>query len=237
MQRIHHPMPDRQQVRLRASKMPIAQRTAPSTTHRQKRARSGPFESESLFAIRGLLLYLTETHSFGRRAERNRRSTRRVLDAIKVVRPMERPPSPGQHPEQKEPQETPNFEDMEDSNSNSPVPMEDLSQILLHADAARAESTPLHKTQRGSAAGTPRGTTRGSERGSVSCRVERFDRRGTEPFEPFEPFEFFQNKNFPEFFLREFKNFRKFQHFLNYRRNSDKISSKSEQKSVKRIQK
>ena len=67
---------------------------------------------------------------------------------------MERPPSPGQHPEQKEPQETPNFEDMEDSNSNSPVPMEDLSQILLHADAARAESTPLHKTQRGSAAGT-----------------------------------------------------------------------------------
>ena len=31
-------------------------------------------------------------------------------------------------------------------------------------------------------------------------RVERFDRRGTEPFEPFElfePFEFFQNRNFP----------------------------------------
>ena len=26
--------------------------------------------------------------------------------------------------------------------------------------------------------------------------VERFDRRGTEPFEPFEPFEFFQNRNF-----------------------------------------
>ena len=39
------------------------------------------------------------------------------------------------------------------------------------------------------------------------------------------------------FFHRKFKNFRKFQHFLNYRRNSDKISSKSEQKSVKRIQK
>ena len=38
-------------------------------------------------------------------------------------------------------------------------------------------------------------------------------------------------------FSRKFKNFRKFQHFLNYRRNSDKISSKSEQKSVKRIQK
>ena len=36
-------------------------------------------------------------------------------------------------------------------------------------------------------------------------RVERFDRRGTEPFDPFEPFEFFQNKNFPEFFLRKFK--------------------------------
>ena len=36
---------------------------------------------------------------------------------------------------------------------------------------------------------------------------------------------------------KKFKNFRKFQHFLIYRRNSDKISSKSEQKSVKRIQK
>ena len=31
---------------------------------------------------------------------------------------------------------------------------------------------------------------------SVDPRVERFDRRGTEPFEPFEPFEFFQNRNF-----------------------------------------
>ena len=31
--------------------------------------------------------------------------------------------------------------------------------------------------------------------------------------------------------------FRKFQHFINYRRNSDKISSKPEHKSVKRIQK
>ena len=31
----------------------------------------------------------------------------------------------------------------------------------------------------------------------VEARVERFDRRGTEPFEPFEPFEFFQNRNFP----------------------------------------
>ena len=38
-------------------------------------------------------------------------------------------------------------------------------------------------------------------------------------------------------FPRKFKNFRKFQHFLTYRRNSDKISSKSEQKSVKRIRK
>ena len=44
--------------------------------------------------------------------------------------------------------------------------------------------------------------------------VERFDRRGTEPFEPFE---FFQNRNFPNFslekqILRKFKNFRKCQH-------------------------
>ena len=57
----------------------------------------------------------------------------------------------------------------------------------------------------------------------VGAWVERFDRRGIEPFKPFE---FFQNRNFPEFFLRKFKNFRKFQHFLNYRRNSDKNSSK-----------
>ena len=62
---------------------------------------------------------------------------------------------------------------------------------------------------------------------AACCRVERFGRRGTEPFEPFEPFEFFQNRIFS----------RKFQHFLTYRRNSDKISSKSEHKSVKRIQK
>ena len=34
---------------------------------------------------------------------------------------------------------------------------------------------------------------------AVRPRVERFDRRWTEPFEPFEPFEFFQNKNLPEF--------------------------------------
>ena len=73
--------------------------------------------------------------------------------------------------------------------------------------------------------------------GGASARVERFDRRGTEPFEPFEPFEFFQNRNFPELLFRKFRNFKKIQHFLNYRRNSDKISSKSEQKSVKRIQK
>ena len=34
----------------------------------------------------------------------------------------------------------------------------------------------------------------------AQIRVERFDRRGTEPFEPFEllePFEFFQIRNFP----------------------------------------
>ena len=76
-----------------------------------------------------------------------------------------------------------------------------------------------------------------SSTGDVGTRVERFDRRGTETFEPFEsfePFEFFQNSGI---FPRKFKKFRKFQHFLNYRRNSDKISSKSEQKSMKRIQK
>ena len=39
----------------------------------------------------------------------------------------------------------------------------------------------------------------------VLAGVERFDRRGTEPFEPFEPFEFFQNRNFPEFSLENSK--------------------------------
>ena len=39
----------------------------------------------------------------------------------------------------------------------------------------------------------------------VTARVERFDRRGTEPFELFEPFEFFQNRNFPEIFLENSK--------------------------------
>ena len=37
---------------------------------------------------------------------------------------------------------------------------------------------------------------------NVVRRVERFDRRGTEPFEPFE---FFQNRNFPEFSLENSK--------------------------------
>ena len=84
---------------------------------------------------------------------------------------------------------------------------------------------------------------------AVRPRVERFDRRWTEPFEPFEPFEFFQNKNLPEFlraklqwtgiFPSKIQKFQKMStlNFLNYRRNSNKISSKSEQKSVKRIQK
>ena len=56
--------------------------------------------------------------------------------------------------------------------------------------------------------------------------VERFDRRGTEPFEPFEPFEqfeFFQNRNFP-WKIQKFQKINlNFQHFLNYRRNSDTI--------------
>ena len=44
--------------------------------------------------------------------------------------------------------------------------------------------------------------SRGGGRGRAPTRaagtgVERFGRRGTEPFEPFEPFEFIQNRNFP----------------------------------------
>ena len=44
---------------------------------------------------------------------------------------------------------------------------------------------------------------------AVAAWVERFDRRGIEPFEPFEPCEFFQNS---EIFPRKLKKFRKFQH-------------------------
>ena len=83
---------------------------------------------------------------------------------------------------------------------------------------------------------------------AVMNLVERFDRRGTEPFELFRS-EFGQNSGTFKFcvgsqnaengeaFARKFKNFGKIQHFLKYRRNSDKRSSKSEQKSMKRIQK
>ena len=97
---------------------------------------------------------------------------------------------------------------------------------------------------------------------AVEAWVGRFGRRGTEPNELFRS-EFGQNswnqkkttksyfievacdqkyKTGPQFFqnsgifARKFKNFGNFQHFLKYRRNSDKISSKSEQKSMKRIQ-
>ena len=98
---------------------------------------------------------------------------------------------------------------------------------------ANREMQPVRRM----AASSANGRRGAAARPAASRWVERFDRRGIEPFEPFEPFEpceFFQNS---EIFPRKFKNFRKFQHFLNYRRNSDKISSKSEQKSMKRIQK
>ena len=45
---------------------------------------------------------------------------------------------------------------------------------------------------------------------------------------------FFQNSGI---FARKFKTFGNFQHVLKYRRNSDKISSKSEQKSMKQLKK
>ena len=61
---------------------------------------------------------------------------------------------------------------------------------------------------------------------AVGVRVERFDRRGTEPFEPFEPFEFFQNRNFPEFVFRKFNIFRKFSTFF-------KLSAKFRQNFIK----
>ena len=73
-------------------------------------------------------------------------------------------------------------------------------------------------------------------RGARPC-VERFGRRGTEPNGLFRS-EFGQNSfKIQEFSLKQSKKIQKFQHFLKHRRNSDNISSKSEQKSVKRIQK
>ena len=97
------------------------------------------------------------------------------------------------------------------SNGSLPMamswPPDDMSKIIL---------IPVHEHLGTSLAGA-------LDRGVVR-RVERFGRRGTEPFESFE---FFQNRNFPEFFLRKFKKFRKFrkfQLFLNYRRNSEKNS-------------
>ena len=99
-----------------------------------------------------------------------------------------------------------------------PAQLDEISRLALELGVRLVDGSPI-------------------EGPAATARVERFDRRGTEPFElfePFEPFEFFQNSGI---FPRKFKNFRKFQHFLNYRRNSDKISSKSEQKSVKGIEK
>ena len=75
---------------------------------------------------------------------------------------------------------------------------------------------------------------------AVGALVERFGRRGTVSNELFQS-EIRQNsckiKNL-ENFGRKFKKVGKFkfQHFPEYRRNSDKISSKSAQKSPKRIQ-
>ena len=74
--------------------------------------------------------------------------------------------------------------------------------------------------------------------GAASCLVERLDRRGTEPFELFRS-EFGQNSfKIQEFSLENSKiSENEIQHFLKYRQNSDKISSKSVQESPRRIQK
>ena len=61
-----------------------------------------------------------------------------------------------------------------------------ILQILWCADFSRS-GRPGDRHPRGVA---PRVRAR-SRRAAVRDRVERFDRRGTEPFEPFEPFEFF----------------------------------------------
>ena len=70
--------------------------------------------------------------------------------------------------------------------------------------------------------------------------VERFGRRGTEPNELLRS-EFGQNsfkiQEFSSENLRKSMNFNSFYHFLEYWRNSDKISSKSEQKSPKTLKK
>ena len=60
----------------------------------------------------------------------------------------------------------------------------------------------------------------------VQTRVERFRRRGTEPFEPFEPFEFFQNSGI---FARKIKKIQKFQKFSTF----SKLSAKFRQNLIK----
>ena len=66
------------------------------------------------------------------------------------------------------------------------------------------------------------GAARKERKGKQTALRERGVRRS----------EFFQNSGI---FARRFRNFGKFEHFLKYRRNSDQISSESEQKSMKRF--
>ena len=71
-------------------------------------------------------------------------------------------------------------------------PLADPEPVVFVADASVTQ-------QDNATTAAPAATTAAPP--AATTRVERFDRRGTEPFEPFEPFEFFQNRNFPEFFL------------------------------------
>ena len=77
-----------------------------------------------------------------------------------------------------------------------------------------------------------------SGRGMARVLGERLGRRGTEQNELFR-LEFGQNScKMQEFSLENSKSLEiNFQHFRKYRRNSDKFSSNSVQKSMKRIQK
>ena len=80
-----------------------------------------------------------------------------------------------------------------------PAQLDEISRLALELGVRLVDGSPI-------------------EGPAATARVERFDRRGTEPFEPFEPFEFFQNSGI---FTRKFKKFGK--------KTSSKISAKFRQ--------
>ena len=131
-------------------------------------------------------------------------------------------------------------------NSNGSVPRRSNLSTKILAWCWRHPQTPLPATPPASLEVTPAQTrtttgnmrstsaSRGADFSSwrLSWKVRSARDRTIRTFKIRVRSEFFHSSGIV---ARKFKNFGNFQHFLNYRRNSDKISSKSEQKSVKII--